>query len=88
MPIPRALWAKKQHCIQRRPKTIFQSEDKYGKTHVIPVTDSGYCPFLKEDLKCAIYEDRPDLCKKFGDESHPAMCCPMQDNNGNPRDKE
>lgn len=24
------------------------------------------CPFLRADYKCNIYEDRPDVCRKFG----------------------
>lgn len=24
------------------------------------------CPFLRHDCKCNIYENRPDVCRKFG----------------------
>lgn len=24
------------------------------------------CPFLRTDLRCNIYEHRPDVCRKFG----------------------
>lgn len=24
------------------------------------------CPFLRKDLKCNIYENRPEVCRKFG----------------------
>lgn len=25
------------------------------------------CPFLRRDYKCNIYENRPDVCRKFGE---------------------
>lgn len=30
------------------------------------ITKDGYCVFLTEDKLCAIYEDRPEICRKFG----------------------
>jgi Fe-S-cluster containining protein len=29
--------------------------------------DSNKCPFLRRDFKCNIYENRPDVCRKFGE---------------------
>lgn len=29
--------------------------------------DNNKCPFLRSDFKCNIYEDRPDVCRKFGE---------------------
>ena len=88
VPIPRSLWQRKQHAIQRPIKDIFKGEAKNKATGkreniVIPITEDHHCPFLKKDLSCAIYEDRPPLCKKYGDDSHPLMTCPMQDKHGN-----
>ena len=90
VPIPRVLWQKKQHAIQRQPERVIKGEATNKATGereiiVIPMTKDNYCPFLKKDLSCAIYEDRPPLCRKFGDDSHEVMCCPMQDKDGNPR---
>ncbi len=28
---------------------------------------SNRCPFLRKDHKCNIYDDRPDVCRKFGE---------------------
>ena len=28
--------------------------------------DDNKCPFLRHDFKCNIYENRPDVCRKFG----------------------
>lgn len=33
------------------------------------------CPFLRADYKCNIYEDRPLICRKFGDGSEPMLTC-------------
>lgn len=38
------------------------------------------CPFLRRDFKgfcsCAIYEDRPQVCRDFGKGGHPLLQCP------------
>lgn len=90
VPIPRTLWQKKQHAIQRHPKEVMSgiaTNKITGQREniVIPLTEDNYCPFLKKDLSCAIYDERPEVCRKFGDESHPMLCCPMQDKDGNPK---
>lgn len=33
------------------------------------------CPFLRDDYKCNIYDRRPEICRKFGDGSHPLLTC-------------
>jgi Fe-S-cluster containining protein len=86
VPIKISLWQKKQHAIQSRPKEIMFGNSDEGKV-VIPITENLCCPFLMEDLSCAIYEDRPEVCRKFGDETHEMLCCPMQDKNGNERNR-
>ncbi len=52
---------------------------------VLPLTEDMNCVYLKEDLSCAIYHHRPEVCRKFGDESHVLMTCPYQDKDGNVR---
>ena len=50
---------------------------------IILATDKdNYCCYLGEDLRCSIYENRPDICRKFGDESHILMTCKWQNANG------
>lgn len=86
VPIPAIIWQANQHRIQRQP--VEKHKVKAGKDKdtvklaILPVTEDGYCPFLTEGLECAIYEDRPEICKRFGDESHVLMCCPMQKADG------
>lgn len=45
---------------------------------VIPLTEDCTCPFLDKDYKCVIYKHRPEVCQKFGDESHPLLVCPYK----------
>lgn len=50
--------------------TIFNTN-----TPVLPITDltgsqRQKCPFLTNDCKCNIYEDRPEFCKQYG---HPEV---------------
>jgi hypothetical protein len=42
-------------------------EDRYA---VINLGKDGYCAFLNRKTRlCEIYEDRPDVCRKFSNES-------------------
>jgi Fe-S-cluster containining protein len=41
------------------------------------ITDDVMCVFLDRDTyHCKVYAERPDVCIKFGDETHPQMRCP------------
>lgn len=53
--------------------------------NVIAITETGKCPFLNTDYSCNVYNTRPEICRKFGDETHIAMTCAHQDKNGNER---
>lgn len=59
-----------------------------GDNMTIPETESGRCPFLGMDLKCTIYEDRPFVCRKFGDESSSLMTCAFQAADGRVRSRQ
>lgn len=52
---------------------------------VIPETATGKCTFLNSELECNIYDQRPDICNKFGDETHINMTCRFQTKNGQKR---
>lgn len=69
----------------------FEGTDPLSKKKlllVLPITEDGYCPFSNKDLTCNIYEDRPDVCRKYGTEVHTTMCCPYQDKNGRERSRQ
>lgn len=84
VPFKKSLWNKKKSVTQRPYTEIIEGKSKEGKV-VIPLTPDLLCTFLKEDLSCAIYDERPEVCRKFGDETHAMLCCPMQDKDGNER---
>lgn len=52
---------------------------------VVPITENGRCPFLQSDLGCAVYDRRPPICHKFGDETHIYMTCAYQTKDGEAR---
>ncbi len=76
-------------------KGFFESHKKVRKSenyceegdYIIAVDKDSYCVFLGKDLKCSVYEDRPYVCRKFGDESHVLMTCRYQKPNGQIRNK-
>ena len=39
---------------------------KHYHDFIYPVTEDGKCVFNKIDMTCAIYTQRPDLCRLFG----------------------
>ncbi len=45
---------------------------------LIPIDEHVVCGFLTTDFKCAIYDQRPDVCRKFGSvaETHEMLICP------------
>lgn len=60
---------------------------KRGDGMSTPTTKDGYCPFLGEDMKCSIYEDRPWLCKLYGKGGHLFLECPWQAPDGRIRER-
>lgn len=90
VPLPQKVWSDNQAKIQREVKECHKAnaidpDDGKRKNFFLPITEDGYCPFLTKDFDCAIYEQRPKVCKKFGDETHWALRCPMQHADGSPR---
>lgn len=80
VPIPKEIYNNNKDKIVRPPHDFVDAGED-----VIPLTSDAYCPFLNQDLTCNIYEARPDVCRKFGDESHPMLFCSYLDKNGNER---
>lgn len=92
VPIPAPIWQRNQHKLQRPVKEIHKvyyapEYENRRRIAILPVMDDFKCPFLTQDLSCAIYDDRPEVCRKFGDESHQLLKCPMQHKDGTPRDE-
>jgi DNA-binding CsgD family transcriptional regulator len=62
VPIDRYKWKYLSGKLQREPKFI---KDYIGNT-VLPITETGDCVFLTPEKTCAIYEERPEVCRLFG----------------------
>lgn len=82
-PIPLDTVLKNTDKFQQQPLSM----PEVGDGWVIPVTGNGKCVFLQPDSKCAIYDQRPDICQKFGDESHQHLTCAHQRKDGSARDR-
>ena len=48
-----------------------------GDISLVYHEDTLKCGFLSEECRCKIYENRPDVCRKFGSETdpHPLLKC-------------
>lgn len=57
-----------RHLFQRPVKEEIELFDENFDIKIIIKTDCELpdCVFLKSDNTCAIYDHRPDLCKKYG----------------------
>ncbi len=83
VPLPKDLWERNKHLAVNPHDKIIEEEGV-----VIPVTSKGNCVFLCDDYKCNIYEDRPEICRKYGDESHICMSCPYLHKDGKERSRQ
>jgi len=94
VPIPKKIWDRNLEKIVTQPIRVIPQgydldpADRTKKDFLLPETADGRCPFLREDYLCNIHEDRPPVCRKYGDESHVCMKCPMQDKDGNARSRQ
>ncbi len=79
VPIPKEIAGKTEHLAQIKPKKIFASgNDLYV------ITPDMKCVYLdRKTKKCAIYEDRPRICRLYGLTSR--LPCPYIKKNGEKR---
>ncbi|OPY31173.1 MAG: Flagellin N-methylase [Methanocella sp. PtaU1.Bin125] len=72
----------------RRHADSIQATGRYARWngHVGAVTPDGDCIFLRPDKSCAVYEDRPDVCREYG--RIVELPCPYFKANGEPRNRE
>ncbi len=82
--LPRKIWEENQDKVITKPDEVVD----YPNDHVFPLTETGGCPFLRDDHNCNIYENRPEICREFGDESDIFMSCPYLHKNGKERTRQ
>jgi Fe-S-cluster containining protein len=65
--------------IRRIARVLGMTERRFTETYLYCDEDGEYlmnaapCPFLGDDNKCLIYEDRPDACANFPHTNHRKM---------------
>lgn len=59
-------------------REVEETLDFYDGESVVLMTEGLVCAFLDDDYRCKIYDERPDVCKAFGDETDPLLTCPYQ----------
>lgn len=68
---------KKVYMPKKLTKEIFKMYD----TKDISGIDNMRCPFLEYNAlglaSCMIYENRPEVCRAFGNGKHPCLKCPF-----------
>jgi hypothetical protein len=85
MDFPKEFWERHQDKVVREPIKIIEDS---SNTRVLPITASGYCSFLMDDYQCNIYEDRPNVCREYGNESSIDMSCPYLKKDGTSRSRQ
>ena len=86
VPMPAVTWERHKDRACREVTEVVAmtqtiSESARMKT-VVPLTADATCPFLDAELRCAIYDHRPYLCRQFGTAIYPALECPLQHADG------
>jgi Fe-S-cluster containining protein len=63
VPIPKELAKKHEEKAQVKAVEIMP----FSNSDIVPMTKDAFCIFLDRDTKkCVIYEERPDVCRKYG----------------------
>ena len=86
VPLPARLF--KDHEAEKEITEMIDIGEQLGEPYVVPVTADGRCPFMDDTFHCSIYEDRPIVCRKFGDESCTFTTCSWQDKDGRIRSRQ
>lgn len=70
IPMPRVLYLANREHIQHLPDQVIAGGNE---DMVVPIRDDLHCVFLTDDKKCAIYEQRPYICRLYG--TIPELAC-------------
>jgi len=84
VPLSKDLIQLNEHKIKRKP--ILHEE--LPNNSVMCRTEDRKCIFLNEDFTCNIYENRPEVCQSFGNETHPMLNCSWQSKEGRERSRQ
>ena len=82
-PIREEVYHRNRNRVAHEPAQEFVDGGRY--VHAIDST--GMCVFRGDDFRCAIYDQRPRVCREFGRGHHPLLLCPWQTPDGRERSK-
>lgn len=86
VPMLREFIVKHNAELQEKPDILMPYPDEHGRDVVVAFTASGNCVFLKGDKRCAVYQERPRVCKMYG--YIPQLPCIYFYPDGRPREPE
>lgn len=69
-PLPETFVRQYANRMQRQPEIMEVSDGG----QIIAADRQGYCVFLADDYRCAVYRERPELCRMFGSGSSVLAC--------------
>lgn len=82
VPLPKKYIGK---FVKKQQVNFYEVVSIDDKTAVF-LTKDTYCIYLNRQTKqCTIYKDRPEVCRKFGDETHLMLSCQFQKADGSKR---
>lgn len=85
IPLDKDVFAKYRDRCQVDPIKIHLGADN----EIFPETKDGWCVFLDRLTKqCAIYDDRPEVCRLYGSGDIPSLACPHLMPSGKPRSRQ
>lgn len=76
VPIPAEIFGRNKGAIQGP----FDLIPCFGETVIVSKHGTHRCAFLTDDCRCAIYDDRPEICRMFGESDHPLLKCEFRCN--------
>jgi len=82
-PVSKDVYEKNKHLIKEKIEKELTFD--VNENEIMLLTKSGKCCFLNTDNDCMIYEERPDVCRRYGTDFY--LPCPYIDRKGNLRNE-
>ena len=73
---------------KHKPLRPVIKELEIDKDTVVLETPGFICPYLNEDFSCSVYEDRPEVCRLYGNETQINLTCQYMDKDGRIRSRQ
>lgn len=66
-----------KEMFQRNSHKIVRPFTKLGllpNNQILPYTEDMFCVFLRDDMRCNVYDERPQICRDFGCKNTKVKC--------------